>query len=87
MTYFPNKKMNLTLVTTNNCNTCRRVETQLRQFIQSHKDLTLEVVNINDFKCKGIVIVPALLIGDELFAYGDIDEKKLLARLERLSTV
>ena len=79
--------MNLTLVTTNNCNTCKRVETQMQQFIHNHKDLILDVVNINDYKRKGIVIVPALLVVDELFAYGDIDEEKLLARLERLPTV
>ena len=79
--------MNLTLVISTNCNTCKRVETRLKEFITFHKDLNLVVVNLKECRHKGIMIVPALLIEDELFAYGDIDEQKLLARLNSLSPV
>ncbi len=39
----------------------------------------LNIVDANDFKEKPISIVPALLVDDELFSYGDIDEEKVLA--------
>jgi glutaredoxin len=74
--------MNLTLVTTNNCSTCKRVEAQMKQFVSRNKNVNLDVVNIKDYKQRGISIAPALLIDDELFAYGDIDENKLLAKLK-----
>ncbi len=74
--------MNLTLITTNNCSTCKRVEVQLLQFAALHKEINLVIADINEFKRRGVAIVPALLIEDELFAYGDIDEEKLLSRLK-----
>lgn len=74
--------MDLTLVITNNCETCKRAVNQLKQITEKKKDINFVIVNINDFKRKGIVIVPALLINDELFSYGDIDEAKLFAKLK-----
>ncbi len=73
--------MNLTLVVANNCNTCIRAEEHLKKLASEKQDISLSVVNINDYKGKGIVIVPALLINDELFSYGDVDEAKLIVHL------
>lgn len=76
--------MNLTLIITNNCSSCKRVETQLKQFASKDKHVNLLIENLNNVKYKGIVIVPALLIEEELFAYGDVDEEKLLNKLKHL---
>ncbi len=77
--------MNLTLVITNNCSSCKRVEANMKLFAAQNENINLMVVNLNDVKYKGIIIVPALLIEDELFTYGDIDEKKLLNKLKQYS--
>lgn len=73
--------MHLTLVITSGCETCKRVEEQLKKLAVQNKNIILSVVNRNDYRRRGIVIVPALLINDELYSYGDLDEEKLLARL------
>ncbi len=72
--------MNLTLLVTKNCNACQRVEIQLKKFIEKF-NIELLIMDINDFNRPGIAIVPALLIGDELFSYGDVNEHKLLKKL------
>jgi len=77
--------MNLTLVITNNCSSCKRVEANMKLFAAQNENINLMVVNLNDVKYKRIIIVPALLIEDELFTYGDIDEKKLLNKLKQYS--
>jgi len=69
--------MILTLVVTKNCNCCERAEEQLKQFVLSKENLKLIITNINDFNRRGIAIVPALIINDELFSYGDVNVKKL----------
>lgn len=73
--------MKLTLVTTKNCNTCKRVESLLKKFISKKVNVNLLIIDINDFKKPGIPIVPALLIEDELFSYGEVDENKLSRKL------
>ncbi len=72
--------MNLTLLVTKNCSVCKRVEIQLKKFIEK-VNVNLLIIDINDFNRPGIAIVPALLIGDELFSYGEVDENKLLKKL------
>lgn len=72
--------MSLTLLVTKNCNACKRVESQLNKFIEK-VNIELLIMDINDFNRPGIAIVPALLIGNELFSYGDVDENRLLKKL------
>ena len=72
--------MNLTLLITKNCAACQRAEIQLKKFIEK-VNVKLFIMDINDFYRPGIAVVPALLIGDELFSYGEVDEKKLLQKL------
>ncbi|MEJ2615693.1 MAG: thioredoxin family protein [Ignavibacteriaceae bacterium] len=76
--------MNLRLIITKDCNTCKRAETQLKQLTSRNKNLNLIITDINDFKRRGIVIVPALFIEDELFCYGDINETKLISKVAGL---
>jgi len=76
--------MNLTLVVTKNCTACKRVEAQLKQLISKKGNLNLIVTDINNFKKRGIVIVPALFIEDELFCYGDVNEAKLISKVAKL---
>lgn len=74
--------MNLTLVVTKNCKSCTRAEDQMKKLTAQNENLKLLIVNLNDVKYRGIDIVPALIIEDELFAYGDINEEKLLLKLK-----
>ena len=78
--------MNITLFVTNRCSACDRVRAALEKIITERKDVKLYVEDIRNIRSKGIVIVPALFIGDELYAYGDIDEEKLLNRLQVVSS-
>lgn len=73
--------MKLTLVVTKKCNGCKKVEAQLKQFIIKKVNVNLLIIDINDFNKPWISIVPVLLIEDELFSYGDVDENKLLIKL------
>lgn len=75
------KKMNLTLVIADHCRVCNRVEKQLLKIKSQYSQINLSVINIKDLKNSKISITPALLVDDELYCYGDIDEKKLLSKL------
>ncbi len=74
--------MDLTLIVTESCAACIRAEKILRKISKYHKEISLKVVDINNYKRKEISIVPALLINDKLFSYGDIQEDKLLFTLQ-----
>jgi len=43
---------------------------------------SVEIIHINAFEAKGISITPALLLNNQLFSYGDIEESKLLPKLK-----
>jgi predicted thioredoxin/glutaredoxin len=75
--------MNLTLIVTKNCNSCKRVETQLKEFAE-RDNINLIITDLNDSKRRGIIIVPALFINDDLFSYGDVDETKLKSELKNI---
>jgi predicted thioredoxin/glutaredoxin len=77
--------MNITLFVTNRCAACDRVRTAVENMLNKKDGIKLHVEDIRKARSKGIVIVPALFIEDELYAYGDIDEEKLLNRLHTLS--
>ncbi len=70
--------MELSLIITDNCIVCKRSELVLKDIIKQMPKLSLKIINVGDYKKNNIIIVPALLINDELFSYGDIDESKLL---------
>lgn len=76
--------MELTLIVAKNCNTCKIVEAQLKKFIVDKINLNLLVTDINNFNRPGIAVVPALLIEDELFCYGDVNETKLISKVTEL---
>jgi len=73
--------MNITLFVTKKCSACDRVRALLEKITTELEDIKLYIEDIRTVRSKGIVIVPALFIGDELYAYGDIDEGKLLERI------
>ena len=73
--------MNITLFVTKKCNSCDRVRALLEKISTERKSIRLYIEDIKTASSKGIVIVPALFIEDELYAYGDIDEEKFLERL------
>ncbi len=75
--------MKLSLIITQNCTACTRVESTLNNLVHKYPDLSLRIINANDYSGKGISIVPALLIEDELFSYGDVDELTLLSYISR----
>jgi len=77
--------MNITLFVTKRCAACDRVRTAVENMLNKKDGIKLHVEDIRKAHSKGIVIVPALFIEDELYAYGDIDEGKFLERLHTLS--
>lgn len=74
---------NLTLVITTGCPTCNRAEFHLKKIVNRRKNISLDIVDLNNYKDMKIFIVPALIINDELFCYGDIDETKLLEKIDQ----
>jgi len=73
--------MNITLFVTERCSACDRVKSILEKLTTEREDIMIYIEDIRKVRSKGIVIVPALFIEDELYAYGDIDEEKFLERL------
>jgi hypothetical protein len=78
--------MNLTLFVTSNCTCCREVESQLEKLLKNRDDVHLLIEDIREVSSAGMIIVPALFIGEELFSYGDLNEEKLLARIDLLES-
>lgn len=73
--------MNLTLIISDNCEACERARQILLKMKFENPNITTNVIDRKIFKRKKIQITPALFINDELFSYGDIDEVRLLAKL------
>ncbi len=78
--------MILTLFITEKCRACARVQKQVADIIKRNDKLNLQVENIKDYPQNNLLIVPALYIEDELYAYGDINENRLLKRIKAKET-
>lgn len=74
--------MNITLFVTKNCPACKRAKSQVEWLFGDRNDINLSVVDLQETRPEGIVIVPALFINDKLYSYGEIDEDKLMDRLK-----
>ncbi|UCH65856.1 MAG: thioredoxin family protein [Ignavibacterium sp.] len=79
--------MNITLFVTNRCAACDRVRRAVENMLNKRDGIKLHIEDIRKERSKGIIIVPALFIEDELYAYGDIDEGKFMERVETLSLI
>ncbi|MEJ5351718.1 MAG: thioredoxin family protein [Melioribacteraceae bacterium] len=75
--------MILTLLISDNCEACERAKKVLEKIHLNYPQLSTEIIHINSYKGKGILITPALLIDNKLFCYGDIDEVSLSKKLNR----
>jgi hypothetical protein len=75
--------MHLKLIISDNCEACIRAEKILKSVKKENPFLCIEVIHINSFHDRRISITPALLIDDKLFSYGDIDNQKLLLKLNK----
>ncbi|MCF8355862.1 MAG: thioredoxin family protein [Melioribacteraceae bacterium] len=73
--------MNITLLIASHCNACIRATAQLKTIEEEYPQINSEVININLYRDEKIFITPAWIINGELFAYGDINKEKLLAKL------
>lgn len=74
--------MTLTLFITDQCQACARVQQQVSDITNKSDRLNLQIENIKDYPKNNLLIVPALYIEDELYAYGDINENRLLKRIK-----
>ena len=74
--------MTLTLFITDKCQACARVKKQVTDITERSNDLNLQIENIKDYPRNNLLIVPALYIENELYAYGDINENRLLKRIK-----
>lgn len=73
--------MYLTLVISDDCDACERAKIKLNKIKIDYPKIVTNIININKSSNKGILITPALLIDEELFSYGDIDENKLIPKI------
>ncbi|PIP76484.1 MAG: hypothetical protein COW85_14010 [Ignavibacteria bacterium CG22_combo_CG10-13_8_21_14_all_37_15] len=73
--------MYLKLIVSDNCAACERAKEQLQKITTANPRIFLDVIHINVLKDQRIFVTPALLVNNELFSYGDIDEGKLLSKL------
>lgn len=78
--------MILTLFIADECQACARVQKQVTDITKKSNNLSLQIENIKDCPNNNILIVPALYIEDELYAYGDINEKRFLKRIKSKET-
>ena len=76
--------MTLKLLVDPGCETCERVENKMKKFTEEehYKFLVVDICNVKE---SGIFIVPALLIDDNLYSYGDVDLPKLKNYIDRKS--
>jgi len=74
--------MDITLFVTDNCLSCRRIESKLRNLLKDRNNINFLVEDIKKVNSAGIIIAPAIFIGDELYTYGDLDEEKFLKRIK-----
>ncbi len=77
--------MKLTLYIRNKCCSCDRVINHISDLIKDKTFIEFQIKNLEDNPVPGLVIVPALFIDDELYVYGDINEKRFLKRLKDYS--
>ncbi|HUX60147.1 MAG TPA: thioredoxin family protein [Ignavibacteriaceae bacterium] len=75
--------MKLSLIITQNCSACDRAESVLRNLVFRHPEISLNIIDTNDYDEQNVSIIPALFINDELFSYGDLDESVLFARVKK----
>ena len=75
--------MDLTLIIKDNCNACARVERALNKLANGKKEILLSVINIKDLAIAKTQICPALFVNQVLYSYGDFNEDKLIAYLNK----
>ena len=69
--------MKLRLIVADNCPACERTKETLISAAKQNPNIDLIIERICDFKKQSLCIVPALLINDELFSYGEIDKNQI----------
>lgn len=75
--------MDLTLIVKDNCKACLRVERALIKLASKRKEIILSIINIKDITNPKTQICPALYVNQELYSYGDFNEDKLIAYLQK----
>lgn len=73
--------MDITILISDNCDACQRVVNKLYKIQKLYREININILDINSYNDNRIFITPALIINGELFSYGDIDEKKLLSKI------
>lgn len=73
----------VTVYISEKCSVCSRVVSNVRRIFQNYSFIKYEVKNVTELnnKCS---IVPALYINNELYCYGEFEDKKLLANVFKL---
>lgn len=73
--------MNLTLIISDNCAACERAKESLRKIQLNYPEIITEIIHIDSYNGRKVSITPALLVNNKLFSYGDINEPKLLSKI------
>jgi alkyl hydroperoxide reductase subunit AhpF len=74
--------VNLTLIISDNCEACERAIKSINKIKLNNPNITANVVERSSYDNLKIQIIPALFINEELFSYGDVDEEKLLKKID-----
>ncbi|MBU1099066.1 MAG: thioredoxin family protein [Bacteroidetes bacterium] len=75
--------MEIKLFVARNCETCHRVEFQLINLLSEKKNIKISVANISKYTGKNMLVVPALFVNNQLFAYGEFNEERLLSFINK----
>lgn len=72
--------MNITLLISNHCPTCKKAIEQLYNLKSEYPQITTKTLDVKLFGDKRIVITPAWIINNELYSYGEIDKEKFISK-------
>ncbi len=73
----------VTVYISEKCSVCSRVVGSVKRIVKNYSFIKYQVINVTEInnKCS---IVPALYINNELYCYGEFEDKKLLANVFKL---
>lgn len=73
----------LTVCITEKCSVCSRVAFSVKRIVQKYSFIKCQIKNVDELNMK-CSIVPAVFINNELYCYGEFDDKKLLEYIFKL---
>ena len=67
--------MKITLYVRSGCDVCETTLNQLGHILQDEDKINFNIINLSLHDSSKVHIVPALFVEDELYSYGELNEK------------